>query len=778
MRIAVVTPLFPSSADPYRGQPIAETVRALRRYADVHVVCANAVYVDGRTAPQHKRDSPGVIDVSYPAVPFFSRPWNGIMCASRIYEPLARLRPDLILNYWLYPEGYAAIRCARALGVPVIVGARGSDLRRIRDPFTRRMVVATLREADSILLVSSELREQVRRLGVPTDKTTVILNGCDHEIFHYGGSATEAAECGVRSGERVILFVGRLTKPKGIAELMGAFAIVARQHPDVRLVFAGNGSMSRHIASFTERNGLRGRVEIRGALSSPDVARLMRSASLLCLPSYSEGCPNVVIEAVSCGCPVVVTGVGGTPELVGPDCSVTVEPRNIQSLAEGLQAALGRTWDRPAISASFQRTWDDVARETYQVCRDKAAPERAPAVVPARRRLKVAVVSSYFPQKNNAYRGHSAYHTLIRMQEEADIEVVCPLASYPGRAEVPAERQYGSIPVQYVGYPAFPMVSRPVNGFTCVNLLLPRIRAIRPDVILNYWLYPDGFSAMQVGRTLGVPVVVGSIGSDLRRISDPFTRYFVGRTLREASGVITVSEELRRRAIGFGLPPEKVTAILNGFDAATFFPGDRATARREVGYAHDGELILFVGTLLKTKGLHELVVAFQGLAARRPNVRLAIIGEGIFSKVLRRLVAESGLGDRILMLGRKPSSEVGAWMRAADVFCLPSYSEGCPNVVVEALACGVPVVATDVGGTPELVRDSSAGILVPPQNADAIRRALSDALSRTWDRDLIARAYSRNWAEAARETLAVCRRVVDPARAENSLLRAGLSAAE
>jgi teichuronic acid biosynthesis glycosyltransferase TuaC len=260
---------------------------------------------------------------------------------------------------------------------------------------------------------------------------------------------------------------------------------------------------------------------------------------------------------------------------------------------------------------------------------------------------------------------------------------------------------------------------------------------------------------------LGVPVVVGSIGSDLRRISDPVTQQFVTKTLRGASAVITVSEELRQRAIGFGVDPEKVTTILNGFDRKVFYPGAQSEARRSLRLDQSGELILYVGNLLKTKGVVELVKALAGLLEKRPNARLAMIGEGEHTASLQQLTAASGLQKRVWLLGRKDSRDVATWMRAADVFCLPSYSEGCPNVIVEALACGLPVVASDVGGIPELIRDEESGILVPPRDVERLCGALDEILVRSHDRARIAGTFSRSWEEVARETFDVCSRVME-----------------
>jgi glycosyltransferase involved in cell wall biosynthesis len=270
--------------------------------------------------------------------------------------------------------------------------------------------------------------------------------------------------------------------------------------------------------------------------------------------------------------------------------------------------------------------------------------------------------------------------------------------------------------------------------------------------VVNYWLYPEGYSAVRVGNSLGIPVIVGAIGSDIRRNTDPVTVSFVRRTLRGAAGVITVSEELRQRAIALGAAPDKVTTILNGCDTSLFHPGESA-------HRSEGELILYVGNLIASKGVLDLMAAFVPLAAARPRVRLAVIGGGEAAETMKSQAAAAGIADRLVMLGRMKSPEVADWMRTADIFCLPSHSEGCPNVLVEALACGRPIVATNVGGIPELVNPQS-GILVPPHDPAGLRQALEEALGKQWDTAAIAVASRRGWDEVADKTYEVCRRAL------------------
>lgn len=784
--IAVVSPLFPIGEEIYRGKPIYKTVLSLQKYGDVRVFCPLPVYPPmlGPTFRYHRADRsfrpPGVESVRYfyyPAFPLLSRAVNGAICARYLRRELESTPFDLLLGYWLYPEGYAALKVARQRSRPVIAGARGSDLRRIRNEMTGRFVRHTVTQADRVLTVSEELRERAIALGAEPGKVRTVRNGIDHQTYHYVPRNEMRREMGVSEDCRLIVFVGWLSPSKGTMVLLSAFRSMAERDPKLRLVFIGEGQ-ARPMQAFIDAHGLADRVTLQGAATSPEVCRWMNAADVVCLPSVSEGCPNVLVEAAAVGCPVVATDVGGIPEIVTPELGILIADTQPSTLAAALEAALQKPWDREDISRRSKRTWDDVAVETYDVCRELLpasaskpraadAPAGAPAVHTRRRIPRVTVVTPYFPIAEEPYRGHSAFHTLRFMKHDADIEVICPIATYPPtRLLNPTGYRYRRVDLlyrppdlkaSYFKYPALPVVTRPFNGFTCSHLLESRLLASRPDVILNYWVYPEGFAAVRLGRKHGIPVIVGSIGSDILRPGDPVSFRLMRHTLRGATGVITVSEDLRENAIRLGVSPDRVTTILNGCDRSVFHPCDRAQARASLGVAPDAELILYIGWISPTKGLVELIDAAAALAPRHPRIQVALIGEGRSQPDLEARARAAGVADRIAFLGRKSSPEVSEWLGACDVFSLPSHSEGCPNVIVESISCGRPVVATNVGGIPELL-NSTVGIMVPPHNTGKLAAALDDALGRSWDHEAIAGQFGRGWEAAAAETLAVCRR--------------------
>lgn len=390
-------------------------------------------------------------------------------------------------------------------------------------------------------------------------------------------------------------------------------------------------------------------------------------------------------------------------------------------------------------------------------------------------RPRIALVTPNLPVPHDLARGRYIHATATELSRLADVRVFLPQAKYPQlpglrsrsflHGMVAGDYRLPGIDLEAYTYPALPGLSRVANGAVGAKVLAPRLRAFRPDVVLAYWVYPDGYAAVRAARAIGVPCVVGARGSDVH-LRTGLLRRLTRRTLHAADAVLTVSQAMRRVVVeAYGTAPDKVRCIVNGIDTGVFQPMDRGAARARLGIADDARLVVYVGRMVESKGLRELVEAFGSIAAADGRVQLALVGDGVMHAELRALAAASGLGARIHMPGGMEPSDVAQWLAASDVLTLPSWSEGYPNVLVEAIACGRPVVASDVGGAAEIV-NAGNGILVPPRNPGALAAALCDALAREWDHAAMSRAMARGWDAVAAETLAVCRSVAGAPRVD------------
>ena len=381
--------------------------------------------------------------------------------------------------------------------------------------------------------------------------------------------------------------------------------------------------------------------------------------------------------------------------------------------------------------------------------------------------MRVAVITRYFPTSHEPWAGHSAYQTLRILAKECDLKVFYPESRYPplltpgsraGRS-IDFNHRVEGVDVEYLPYPALPAISRSLNGFSASRSILPSVRAWKPDILLNYIVYPDGDAALRVARALRIPFVVTAIGSDLNVIPDPVCGWLTRRVLRTADHTITVSGDLLKTARRLGAPVERSSAILNGCDTAIFHPRDRTAARSFLGLPSDQEAVVYVGRLDMAKGLGELIAAVAQLRERRPRLHAWIVGDGPARQQLAQAVTEHRVEDRIGFVPSCSTDKVAAWMAASDLITLPSYREGCPNVVVEALASGRPVVATNVGGIPELMDDTS-GRLIPARDPQALAGALDQVLSRSWQAEEIAGRHSRSWADVSMDVADVLSRTI------------------
>ncbi len=288
-----------------------------------------------------------------------------------------------------------------------------------------------------------------------------------------------------------------------------------------------------------------------------------------------------------------------------------------------------------------------------------------------------------------------------------------------------------------------PIVGRLLNSTTvgraAQSALANDIAASRPDYVLGSFAYPDGVAAVSLARRLKIPAFVKVHGTDVNVMAESWgTGRQIRWALRNAAGVVAVSRALADKVERLGGRRADTLLLYNGIDRALFRPRERLGARRDLGLDPSRRAVLYVGNLKRDKGVIDLVVAFVRIAARRPEVDLEILGTGPVRAEIEELCRRHGLRERVHIRGVRTHDEIAAWIASCDLLALPSYAEGVPNVVLEALAAGRPVVATRVGGIPEIV-DDTAGRLVPCRDIDALAAALDDVLGRSWNAATLSR---------------------------------------
>ncbi len=278
-----------------------------------------------------------------------------------------------------------------------------------------------------------------------------------------------------------------------------------------------------------------------------------------------------------------------------------------------------------------------------------------------------------------------------------------------------------------VWHPRYPVIPKFGSRWTPASLYRAGLAAVRRlearglsfDVIDAHYLYPDGVAAARLASTLKLPVVITGRGTDLTLIPlEPGPRGQIQAAIREASALIAVCDDLGQRLVELGAPQERTLVLRNGVDLDLFSEGDREGCRAALDIK--GFVLLSVGSLIARKG-HDLAIE---AVARRPDCTLLIAGGGPRRAELESLARRLGVSDRVRLLGETPHHELPNLYRAADALVLASEREGWANVLLEAMACGTPVIATDVNGTGEVVRGRAAGLLIRQRTPDAIAETL------------------------------------------------------
>lgn len=286
-------------------------------------------------------------------------------------------------------------------------------------------------------------------------------------------------------------------------------------------------------------------------------------------------------------------------------------------------------------------------------------------------------------------------------------------------------------------FPTFyypPRIARCFHGdfyyYSIIGLVNRLARENNYELIFSSWLYPDVWAAQKVADKLKLPFFFKVHGTDVNRLDrgSLFAKKSLSAVI-QSSGVVCVSRALKNRLVDFGCNGSKIHVLYNGINKEIFHPADKFLLKGEMQIKKGSKLILYVGRLEKEKGIFELLDAFKEMSKDNiNNLRLNIIGEGSCIGSINKYLTDNKLLNIVGMMGFLPLPDVAKWMNVSDVLCLPSYMEGVPNVVLEALACGTRVVTTNVGGLPEIAAQDNRVILVKPRDSEGLRSGLIDAL--------------------------------------------------
>lgn len=363
--------------------------------------------------------------------------------------------------------------------------------------------------------------------------------------------------------------------------------------------------------------------------------------------------------------------------------------------------------------------------------------------------------SALFPSATRPGAGLFIRERMFRVAQHRPLAVVSPQPWFPGqslirllrpgyRPQAPALEIQQGIRVYHPRYLSVPGLLRQFDGWSMALASVGLMRKLKrqgAQLIDAHFTYPDGEAATRLGRWLGLPATITLRGTEVPHSRNPVLRPRLSRTLKSAARVFSVSDSLRRLAIELGAAVDKTEVVGNGIDTERFQPMARAAARARFGLPDSAKVLISVGGLVERKGMHRVIEVLPALLKHHPDLHYLIVGgaspEGDNRTELTAQVARLGLADRVHFLGALPSDELKWPLSASDVFVLATRNEGWANVFLEAMACGLPVISTDVGGNAEVVCREELGSIVPFGDSAALQQALDAALNKDWDRTSI-----------------------------------------
>jgi glycosyltransferase involved in cell wall biosynthesis len=670
------------------------------------------------------------------------RPATIPRAAVRLRALIDERAPD-VLHSTLVHANVLSLSVAPA-GLPIAVTLVSAE------PWTSRwqpqLHALLSRKADVVLINTPAVAEAVTAAGAAGERIRCLPYGVDVDRFSPEGPSADLGE-GV-----VVLGIGRLVPEKGFEDLITAAAAMS---PRPRVALLGDGPLARDLRSYADRNGIE--LLLLGAVS--DVVPNLRRADAVAFPSWWEGVPNGLLEALAVARPIVATSVGGVAEVVrDSEHALLVPPRDPQALTATLERALGdaelgRRARKLMVERHNRRDHIEERRLLYESLAASAPQAQA-------RDGLVLVI----PKAGSEVAEHFA-HTFRLAEHLGEVT----------RTAVIVERLAGTLPPRNSSIDVY-VQSRADQGF------LPRAwELVRLAVLLRRKGFRSFF--VRTSQTAAVPLILfrrlfggrvmyWNCGEASRRRRDGL-RTAVRSELparfafRWADTLVTGTNSLAARySSTYGIPSDRIAVLPNEIDLDWFKPAEpeeRSRVRADLGAADDEPIVLSVHRFSPVRRtLDYIPTVFEAVLRNHRAVRFVLAGGGPEEADVLQAVAEAGLDDRVRMLGAVPHDHVRRLYAAADLFVMPSYTEGFPRVLLEAMAMGVPIASTDVGGVREILPHAYHGRLAdrdrPLELANAIDELLRDretaqelaAEGLRWVRRFDAPAVARELAALAR----------------------------
>jgi glycosyltransferase involved in cell wall biosynthesis len=378
---------------------------------------------------------------------------------------------------------------------------------------------------------------------------------------------------------------------------------------------------------------------------------------------------------------------------------------------------------------------------------------------------RIVVFTTLFPNATQPNSGIFIRERMFRVAKELPLMVVAPVPWFPFQGLIrifrphfrpapPYREIQDGIEVLHPRFFSIPGAIKSLDGiFLALStfVLMQRLkRKHNFNIIDSHFAYPDGYAASLLGKWLRLPFTVTLRGTEARLARQSVFRTHMTSALQSAAKIFSVSDSLRQIALSLGAPESKTQVVGNGIDTTKFYALDKLATRIKLDLPANARVLISVGGLVERKGFHRVIDCLPKLIQEFPTLHYLIVGgpspEGDMGTQLRAQVAQLGLNEHVVFTGPMKSEALIEPLSAADVFVLSTRNEGWANVFLEAMACGLPVITTDVGGNAEVVCHPELGTIIPFDDQAALEKALAIAFNQQWDRSkIIAYAQDNTW---------------------------------
>ncbi|MBN1688128.1 MAG: glycosyltransferase [Candidatus Omnitrophica bacterium] len=651
--------------------------------------------------------------------------WVVWMQSMVLAEKMKRDGIGHIHAHWATYPTSAAFIVSRRHNIPYSFTAHAFDIF-VNNPSLKEKIGSAVK----VITCTDYNRRYLAQL-CPGDKDKVVLNyhGVDIATFQYVDDKSQEAECNEKTVKPLLLTVGRFSESKGYPVLLRSYKGLRDTGVDFRAIIVGQGKLEKQVMRLIREYGLEKVVEVRPTVPQTELRKLYKKAYAFVLPCViandgdRDGIPNVILEAMAMGLPVVSTSISGVPEAVLPGkTGILAESGNAAELTAVLRQLIedkafandlgqqGRTYALEMFPQ--ERHMDNLTHTMQSILSAKGQNRRGDGS----KRARVSIL--FIIDKLTAAGTQTNLLEIIRhLDQDRFLPYLVTLSS--GGELVDEFKAAGVVPIELeVGNAYGP------SGWRAIGFLNRFIREKRIDIVQTHFLQADliGITAAKLG---GAKKIITT------RRDEGFWRnarqLLLNRFLNPFCDEILVNSEAVRRAC---LRDEKIDvgktrSIYNGVNVAVFKPSrpQRDGLRKELNIDREDIVIGTVANMrYAVKGHVYLLDAIPDLLRVNTRLKFILAGDGPLRPVLEEHAEKLGIRESVLFLGSR--RDTVAIYNAMDIYCLPSISEGFSNTILEAMACGKPVVACHVGGNPEIVTDKITGILVNPNDSDALSMGL------------------------------------------------------